>query len=256
MAEGLVAEIFRRCSRCGADKLAAPENFSFIKVRNSFHAWCKPCCAEDRRRDRLARPEHYAAIDKACRERDRDKTRARNRNQYRKHYDKRIAELRARSRGKRDLHNANRRAKRITDLAWAEAQRAGERARRHANIDRYSEYARKAWANASPHRRLRNHFTSAICHSLKGNGKGGRSWEALLGYDTPTLQRHIERQFQTGMTWDNYGQWHVDHIVPVRAFRFNHVADADFAACWALTNLRPLWKRQNLSKSGKRLHLL
>lgn len=88
------------------------------------------------------------------------------------------------------------------------------------------------------------------------SGKAGRSWETLVGFDLATLQRHIERQFVPGMTWQNIGQWHVDHIVPLKAFTFSTAEDADFRAAWALSNLRPLWAQDNLKKQAARTHLL
>lgn len=58
------------------------------------------------------------------------------------------------------------------------------------------------------------------------------------------------------MSWNNYGEWHVDHIVPVASFSFASADDADFKACWAITNLRPLWADANMQKHDKRTHLI
>jgi hypothetical protein len=130
------------------------------------------------------------------------------------------------------------------------------RADRERNREKYAAQARKAWSVASPSRRIRTYFTSAICHSLKGTTKGGKSWETILGYSTADLIAHLERQFTKGMTWDNYGEWHVDHIVPVASFAITSAQDDTFKACWALSNLRPLWARENLKKRAKRLYLI
>lgn len=127
---------------------------------------------------------------------------------------------------------------------------------RNRNADKYRELRQGYWANASAHRRLRAYFTSAICHSLKGTTKGGRSWQEILGYTAKQLRQHLERQFTKGMSWDNYGEWHVDHIVPVAEFRFTSPDDDAFKQCWALSNLRPLWAKDNLSKRHKRTHLI
>lgn len=84
----------------------------------------------------------------------------------------------------------------------------------------------------------------------------GRKLEAVLGYSIAELKRHLERQFTQGMSWDNWSDWHIDHIVPVTAFQFTNYDDPEFRACWALTNLRPLWKEENRQKSYFRTHLL
>jgi hypothetical protein len=59
------------------------------------------------------------------------------------------------------------------------------------------------------------------------------------------------------MTWENQGTvWHVDHIVPVASFKIDSVDCPDFHACWAMTNLRPLWAEDNLLKRAQRFLLL
>jgi len=95
----------------------------------------------------------------------------------------------------------------------------------------------------------------AIWAALRGR-KSGRSWEELAGYSVEALATHIARQFLPGMGWQNIGDWHVDHIVPLANFTYQSSSDPEFRAAWALTNLRPLWKRDNLMKGPKRLHLI
>lgn len=115
-------------------------------------------------------------------------------------------------------------------------------------------YAKK---KGEPHR-LRNNLGAYIAVTLRraGISKKRSSWEAILGYTGEQLARHVEKQFSKGMSWENYGDWHLDHIVPVSSFSYTSVEDPDFLACWSLTNLRPLWETDNLSKGGKILHLI
>ncbi len=102
--------------------------------------------------------------------------------------------------------------------------------------------------------KLKNYLSScigsAIRKSLKGNKKG-RSWENLVGYSVEDLQKHIEKQFKLGMTWENYGKWHIDHIIPKDVFNFSCPEDIDFRHCWALKNLQPLWALENIFKHNK-----
>ncbi len=62
---------------------------------------------------------------------------------------------------------------------------------------------------------------------------------------------HLEALFTDGMTWDNYGEWHVDHKIPMNSFIFESVDDDGFKECWKLDNLQPLWALDNLSKGTK-----
>jgi hypothetical protein len=78
----------------------------------------------------------------------------------------------------------------------------------------------------------------------------------LLGFTVDELMRHLERQFLPGMIWENYGKWHVDHILPLASFNYSSAKDDEFKAAWALTNLRPMWAKENISKGARRLHLV
>lgn len=146
--------------------------------------------------------------------------------------------------------------RRLNDPAYAAKVRKRQAETRARHGHKYAEQRRQAWATAPAQRRIRTYFTAAIYHSLKGSTKGGRSWEAILGYTANDLRAHLERQFVKGMSWDNYGEWHVDHIVPVASFSFGSPDDDEFKACWSLTNLRPLWAKANMQKHKNRMHLI
>lgn len=104
-------------------------------------------------------------------------------------------------------------------------------------------------------RRLHGNMSRAIRSALEG-AKSGKGWESVVGYTRADLIAHIERQFTKGMGWRNMGEWEVDHIVPRCAFKLEGSDDPAFKACWAITNLRPLWRQDNRAKSGSRLHLV
>lgn len=78
-------------------------------------------------------------------------------------------------------------------------------------------------------------------------GRKTKQSAKILGYSPKELATHIERQFSKGMSWDNYGKWHIDHIVPVSHHIKNGVTDPKIIN--ALSNLRPLWAEQNQKKS-------
>lgn len=71
-----------------------------------------------------------------------------------------------------------------------------------------------------------------------------------LYYTRSDLIEHLESLFEDGMSWDNYGEWHIDHIKPISAFiregNLNH------NEVNALDNLQPLWAKDNISKGGVR----
>ena len=69
----------------------------------------------------------------------------------------------------------------------------------------------------------------------------------MLGYSAIDLKHHLESLFTEGMTWENRSEWHIDHIIPISAFKKDtppHVVNR-------LENLRPIWAEENLSKNAK-----
>lgn len=113
----------------------------------------------------------------------------------------------------------------------------------------YLEVQRKI--RATPKGKLNNTMGRSIWTAIKKN-KNGMSWEVLVGYTVDQLKSHIEKQFQSGMSWDNYCHkvWHVDHKIPKSVFNYETAEDLDFKRCWALTNLRPMWATENMKKSN------
>jgi hypothetical protein len=119
-------------------------------------------------------------------------------------------------------------------------------------------------AKAEQHRlKYRSDPKYNIYHRVKRNikkhlrdGKASVNWSQRLGYTMAQLHAHLERQFIDGMSWHNMGEWHIDHIRPVASFSFNSVDDAQFSECYCLSNLRPMWGRDNMIKNAKRTHLL
>lgn len=137
---------------------------------------------------------------------------------------------------------------------WRNVEKKREQARTRARAKAAKRTKRRILYADPIQRGLANRMRCRMWSALK-RGKG-RKLEAVLGYSIAELKRHLERQFTQGMSWDNWSDWHIDHIVPVTAFQFTNYDDPEFRACWALTNLRPLWKEENRQKSYFRTHLL
>lgn len=107
----------------------------------------------------------------------------------------------------------------------------------------------------NPIHRLRGKIGTAVRASLaKGEGQPGAFRH--LDYTLQELKSHLERQFLPGMSWQNMEEWHVDHIVPVSSFNITGPECAEFKRAWALTNLRPLWAKDNRRKHAKITHLI
>lgn len=70
-----------------------------------------------------------------------------------------------------------------------------------------------------------------------------------LDYTLLEFRQHIESLFEPGMTWENHGDWHLDHVKPLSLFDCTSVEEIKKAN--ALENLQPLWAGDNLKKSNK-----
>ncbi len=95
---------------------------------------------------------------------------------------------------------------------------------------------------------LRARVRAAITRS---SGAKSRRTTRLIGCSIERLRQHLEAQFAEGMTWDNHGEWHIDHIKPCASFDL--ADEAQQLECFNYTNLQPLWAKYNLSKGAKLL---
>lgn len=98
-----------------------------------------------------------------------------------------------------------------------------------------------------PNFRLLQNLRTRLNYALKGNSKSARTRE-LLGISVEGCRQHIEAQFLEGMCWENYGEWHVDHIVPCDSFNLKDAQEQRLMCHY--TNLQPLWGSDNERKGS------
>jgi hypothetical protein len=107
--------------------------------------------------------------------------------------------------------------------------------------------------------RMRMLISASIWQKLKkGNNHKHCSVWLKLPYSPQQLKEHLEKQFESWMSWDNYGKpsaykrtWNIDHIMPQSVFPYNSMDEPNFLKCWALENLRPLDALENAVKRDK-----
>jgi len=68
-----------------------------------------------------------------------------------------------------------------------------------------------------------------------------------IGCTVEDLRTHLELQLTDGMTRENQGEWHIDHIRPCASFDLD--VEEERHRCFHYTNLQPLWGAENMSKS-------
>lgn len=113
-----------------------------------------------------------------------------------------------------------------------------------SKVIKYSKNRRKTDINYRLTKRLR----TRIWFALRGICKS-KSTMKLIGCSIEFLREHLEKQFIKGMSWNNYGKWHIDHIIPCASFDLTKPEEQ--RKCFHYTNLQPLWAEENLSKGAK-----
>lgn len=122
---------------------------------------------------------------------------------------------------------------------WEYKDRAAWRARRRIK--------EAEWRKTNPQLRLALNMRRRLNHML--HGRASKSSQELLGCSYIELKDYIESLFTPGMTWENYGDWHVDHIYPLSKVDLTN--PDELARVCHYTNLQPLWAEDNLRKAAK-----
>lgn len=145
----------------------------------------------------------------------------------------------------------------------ADPVRHAERLRKHyaykkrpERIEKEKEYVRafaRKWMShklkTDPIVKLKNLLRLRMRAAIKNNFRSKLVCE-LSGVDNvQELKNHLEKQFKKGMSWDNHGEWHIDHIIPCASFDLTKKSEQK--KCFHYTNLQPLWAFENLSKGAK-----
>jgi hypothetical protein len=151
----------------------------------------------------------------------------------------------------RSKEMARRRSKKAYDTNPSAAK---ERMRNHyaKNRDKYLERSKlrhRKLANDPQHCAAKS-IRHRLWRSLKRQhaGKQVKAHEAL-GCSWAYLVKHIESNFTEGMSWDNYGEWHIDHIKPLA--KFDLTDQVEQARACHYTNLQPLWAKDNIAKGAR-----
>lgn len=119
------------------------------------------------------------------------------------------------------------------------------------NIEKIKNYRKKYRKNNLKRNfkyKLTQNLRNRIWYAIKGKNKSLPTM-MLIGCEIDFLMFHLQKQFKDGMSWDNYGKWHVDHIMPCSSFDLSKPEEQ--IKCFHYSNLQPLWAKDNLVKNAK-----
>jgi hypothetical protein len=181
-----------------------------------------------------------------------DKERRRNRKDYIKSYNKFYYESNKVSSKElaRKSQRANPERTKRNNIRWKLSN--PERVKQHSlNARSKPNYYTKRAQTEKKRRKLDPIFCLKISIRKQCNrvvkqlslGKKPASTFKWVGCSPEELKARFESLFVEGMSWDNYGEWHVDHIRPVSSFK-----PEEWEQINHYTNLQPLWAEDNLVK--------
>jgi hypothetical protein len=187
-----------------------------LKYKNNLYCWCKSC--ENKYRKKYRKTQKYI--------------------QYHRKYQKQYIKSK---RGKQIIKNLR------------QSEKGKARKRKTMMRFRHSLKGKKYYRNYHQNRRKNDIRYRILCNlrsrligGIKGNFKQSTTIE-LLGCSIEKLKQHLESKFKPGMSWSNYGKWHIDHIKPCA--RFDLSKPNEQKKCFHYTNLQPLWAEENLKKN-------
>ena len=167
-----------------------------------------------------------------------------NRSDYMKEYNQR-PEVIAK---KKDLRKTEKYKKYMRDYQkkdkWKEISKERQKTDRHRKNQRDYKKERK---RIDPLYKLECNIRTLISNYIrKGYTKNSKTYE-ILGCTYIEFRSYIELKFTHGMTWENYGEWEYDHIIPFSTT----LSGNDMIKLNHYTNFQPLWRIDNLKKRNK-----
>jgi len=211
----------KKCSKCEEVK-SADEFNKDKKYADGLFCWCKGCMKEYKK---TYDKQYYQA------------TKEKHKSNYQRWYKD---NQQRRKDYKKKWYKENR-------------ERVLEGAREYVAANRERIRKQQTIRNQNPVMRLRNAVSHAVYSAITRN-KGGKDGESVLQYLPYTIEQlkeHLEKQFEPWMTWENYGEWHLDHVYPQSKLLYDSMEHPNFQKCWAIENLQPLEAKENIRKGDK-----
>lgn len=199
-------------------------------LRKTSNACCVPCGAEWAAKARAENPEYRDKQRKICREN----------NLKRYHSD---PEYKVKVNADAYL-SWKKRYNTPEGRAQCDAWSAAWRKKNPEKVKQMSDN----WRKNNPEKMAASYAVRACIKRIK-KIKSDDFKVAVLGYSRNELKDHLEPLFTEGMSWENYGEWEIDHVRPVSAFM--REGNLELSEIHALSNLQPLWAADNRAKGVK-----
>jgi hypothetical protein len=243
-----VKTLFKKCRICKAE--LEESNFPFRnKQTGTRRTECKTCTAKIKSDKYFNNLEENKKKQKERRVKDRE---------WKRGYDKkREVEKRDELRAKRKERYIRDRQKRISKRKEYYYKNKESCIKSVTAYQKNNKHKVRTQQRVHHNERMKSDPGYAILKSLrtmvsaavKRGGKKCKRTMDLVGCSMDVLLRHLESKFLEGMSWSNYGSWHIDHKIPCAAFDMS--IHEEQRKCFHYTNLQPLWGVDNQKKGAK-----
>jgi hypothetical protein len=247
-------EMVKKCSKCEIEKIYS-EFYKDKRAKDGLMSWCK-CCVKKYRQDNRERvieygKQHYQENKEHLIERKK---------QYYQENKEYYKQYRQDNRERINGHSKQYRQENKERVIERNKQRYQE------NKEYYKEYHkqynqdnrerinecrkqyRKKRIKTDTLLKMKESLRSRTYQAFKYKGYSKNTkTQQMLGVSWEVCKAHIGNQFTKGMNWDNYGEWHIDHVIPLASAN----TEKELTKLCHYSNLQPLWAEDNLSKGSK-----
>ena len=233
----------KKCSKCGIEKPLS----EFVKHKNckdGYENTCKICTKQYKKEYYRDNKDNLKEYYKEYRENNKDKIKEYRENNKdkvkesnKKYYEENKEKLRKQMKQRFKKYYENNKEK-IRDNAKKYYEENKEKVK-----ESNKEY-RKKKRKTDPIYRMTRNIRCMVSRAIKT-----KRTEEIIGCTYQELKLHLENQFTEGMSWENYGKWHIDHIRPLSWFDIANPDEVALANHYS--NLQPLWEKDNLIKGNR-----
>ncbi len=240
---------YKICSKCKQEKLLR-DFYKDTTQKFGVRSQCKKCVKEFLAKYRRENPEKVKECKAKYYQKNSDKVKER----AVKYYQKNSKKVKERV---KKYHREN--PEKIKERAAKYRRENPEKVKEckakyyQKNSDKIKElavkYQNKRYKN-DENFRITSLLRARLSQALKSqSAKKSKSAQELVGCSRDELWEHLENQFKDGMTRQNQGEWHIDHIKPCSLFDLTDPEQQK--ECFNYKNLQPLWAEENLRKGAK-----
>jgi len=233
VSEDIIIPDVKECIRCG--KIKVSDDFCRDAIsKDGLYTYCKECTKVKNEKSYQKHKNKRKISGKKYREKNKEKIFRQQQIYYQKNKEKIQAY-------KKEYQQKNSRIIAKKQKLWGQTHKK--------QINKYSRDRRKN----DLHYRILNNMRGRLYYALKSqDSRKALHTMDLVGCSVDELKLHIQKQFTSGMMWDNYGlgntKWSIDHIIPCAYFDLTKPEEQK--KCFHYSNLCPLWNKDNSKKNS------